>query len=115
MANATAPTSSKMTLVNTLTFQLLQNGGAQNRSQAMKQAWSVVSKGGVSLLIFTKKSTGKVTRRVVSENWTAYQAPKGGKSNIVAGQMVFADLAKFLAGEANCIISAHRESIIYYA
>lgn len=115
MANITAPTCSKISLVNTLTAQLIRNGAAENRSQAMKQAWAVVLKGGASLLIFRKKSTGEVTRRVVSENWTAYQAPKGGKSNLVAGQKVFADLAKFIAGEANCIISAHKENIIFYA
>jgi hypothetical protein len=115
MNNSTAPTLSKIALVNTLTAQLIRNGAAQSRSQAMKSAWAVVLKGGVSLLIFRKKSNGQITRRVVSENWTAYQAPKGGKSNLVAGQIVFADLAKFIAGEANCIISAHRESIIFYA
>ena len=110
-------TASNISKVNTLAAQIRRNDSTKTRSSSMKIAWMIISKGDADykLLIFKKKSTGKITRRVVSEDWAFYQTPKGGKSNIKPGQKVFADLGKYIAGCPNCLISAYTDSIQFYA
>lgn len=107
---------SKISLVNTLAAQIRHNDNTYNRSSSMQLAWLIIGKGQQQyrLLVFRKKS-GEITRRVVSENWTYYQAPKGGKSTLKPNQKVFADLGKYLAGVENCLISTFPENIIHFA
>ena len=108
---------SKISLVNTLAAQIRHNDKSYNRSASMQLAWLIIGKGmqQYNLLVFRKKSTGEITRRVVSENWAYYQPPVGGKSNLKSGQKVYADLGKYLAGCPNCIISTFPENILFYA
>jgi len=107
--------STRMAMINTLTAALVKSEGL-TRSAAMSKAWNATQTfPELKYLVFRKKSNGKITRRVVSENWFELQAPRGGQSNRKPGQEIFADLAKYLAGAGNIIISAYKDSIIYYA
>lgn len=109
--------ASKISLVNTLSAQIRKTDPTHTRSSAMQLAWLIIGKGQQTyhLIVFRKKGNGEITRRVVSENWTHYQEPKGGKSTLVPGQKIFADLGKYLGGATNCIISTFPENILFYA
>lgn len=105
----------KLSFVNTFASNLMKHDSTWTRSEAMKLGWMSAKSGESKLLVFKKKSTGEITRRIVREDWYNFQAPNRGQSNNKPGQMVFADVTKFIAGMPNCIISAYQDSIIHYA
>ncbi len=98
-------------IINTLAAQIRKANGS-NRSESMKSAYKILSTSpDAEVIAFKKMSTGTIERRVVSKNWSKYQAPVGGKSNVKEGQILFADLGKFAAG-VRCIISTYQQNII---
>lgn len=101
-----------LAIVNTLAAKI-RNASSMNRSESMKAAYTVLRQSPEAQTLIFKKLDGKVEHRIVSKNWTKFQAPKGGRSNLACGQIVFADLCKVATGEANCIISAYENRIIY--
>lgn len=93
----------------TLAAAIRKNNPTNTRSTALQIAWLIVnkSKQTISMLTF-EKNDGTVCRRVVSENWAEYCPPTGTGKPKPAGLCLFADLAKFLAGNDRCIISTYR-------
>jgi len=104
----------RIALVNTLAAQIRSLNNS-SRSESMRQAWAIIkTTPDAKLLVFFKLKSGETCRRVVSENWTRYQAPKGGTSTNKPGQMLFADLGKVCAGMP-CIISTYQSQIQKFA
>lgn len=104
-----------LSFVNVFASNLMKNDSSYTRSEAMKVAYQNQKAGKSKLLVFRKKTTGEIARRIVREDWWNFQAPKGGQSNRKEGQRLFADMFKAAYGAQNCIISAYDESIIFYA
>ena len=93
----------------TLAAAIRKNEPTNSRSTALQSAWLIVnkSKQNIALLTF-EKNDGTISRRVVSENWAEYCPPTGTGKPKPAGLQLFADIAKFLAGNDRCIISTYR-------
>lgn len=98
----------KQIFAMTLAAAIRKNQPTTSRSVALKIAWLIVtqSKQNISMLTF-RKNDGTVCRRVVSENWALYCPPIGTGNPKPAGLRLFADLAKFIAGNNRCIISTY--------
>ena len=99
----------KQTFAMTLAAAIRKNAPTNTRSTALQIAWLIVnkSKQDIALLTF-EKNDGTVCRRVVSENWAVYCPPTGTGRPKPAGLCLFADIAKFFAGNDRCIISTYR-------
>lgn len=102
-------------LVCTLAAQLRKNKSSYTQQDAMIRAWIIVKqeRANLSLLTFTKID-GTTTTRVVSENWSKYQAPKGTGKPVKEGLRLFADMGKHFVGQP-CIISTYAENIVRLA
>jgi hypothetical protein len=98
----------KQIFAMTLAAAIRKNEPTNSQSHALQIAWRIVkkSKQDIAMLTF-RKNDGTVCRRVVSENWTKYCPPAGSGKTKPAGMRLFADLAKFLAGNDRCIISTY--------
>ncbi len=83
-----------------------------NRSEAFKLAWETVKSTAAEVITFVKKSTNKITTRVVSKDLTKFVELAGGTSNRKPGQIIAIDLFKHLTGEARPIISFYQENIV---
>lgn len=105
----------KSTLACTLAAQLRKNKPSYTQQDAMVRAWIIVKQelNDLSLLTF-KKIDGTVTTRVVSANWSKYQAPKGTGKPVKEGLRLFADMGKHFVGQP-CIISTYQANIIRLA
>jgi len=75
-------------------------------SEALKEAWKQAKADVIELIEFTKKS-GETTKRIVSRNWTKYQAPTGTGRSKPSKLNIFADLVKVAKGAKSCIISCY--------
>lgn len=80
-------------------------------SEALKTAWSIAKEEALEVIQFQKKS-GEQTKRVVSRNWSNYQASKGTGRRKPIGLTLFADMAKVAKGIRNCIISAYEYMVL---
>ncbi len=96
----------KNVLAFTLAAQIRRLDPINTRRMALTLAWKIVnSYTDLALLQFTKVD-GTVCRRVVSADWSKYEAPKGTGRPVKPGLHLFADIAKFLVAKP-CIISAY--------
>lgn len=101
----------QISIVNTLQAQYRQATPGITRSQAMKTAWAAVKENPtVEVVTFTKKDNTKTTR-VVTRNWTKFQEPKGSGRSAKEGQIIAADLVKYLTGSP-CIISFYENAVV---
>jgi hypothetical protein len=98
----------KIQLVNMLAAQIRRINPAHNRSTSMKLAYATLRQIADAYAIQFTKLSGQTERRVVCARWFDLQPPKGGKSNVKPGQILFADLGKYAAGSPNCIITTYQ-------
>ena len=99
--------------VNILAAQYRAADKQVSRSESMTAAWKLIKENPTAEVITFQKVDGKTTTtRVISRNWTKFQAPKGGESKLKEGQFVAADLSKVLTGCPNCVISIYTKNII---
>lgn len=91
-----------------LAAAIRKNEPTNSRSTALQIAWLIVNKSKQDIAMLTfRKNDGTVSRRVVSTDWALYCPPTGTGKPKPAGLRLFADLAKFLAGNNRCIISTY--------
>ena len=100
----------RISKVNILAAQIMK-ASSTTRSDAMRTAWKLSATTNIQVVTFRKKDNS-VTTRVVSKEWTKFQAPRGGESKAVANQVIFADLVKYATGETNVIISTFTDRIL---
>lgn len=81
------------------------------KSEAFKEAWRTVKANVAHILRFRKKD-GTEEKRVVSKRWTDFKTPTGTGHKLAPGLEIFADLAKWLAGE-NPVITTYQVISIY--
>lgn len=100
----------RISKVNILAAQIMKASNS-SRSDAMRTAWKLSATTNIQVVTFRKKDNS-LTTRVVSKEWTKFQAPRGGESKTAANQVIFADLVKYATGETNVIISTFTDKII---
>jgi hypothetical protein len=103
----------RISKVNILAAQIMKASKA-GRSEAMRTAWKLSGQTDIQVVTFRKKDNS-ITTRVVSKEWTKFQAPRGGDSKSLTNQVIFADLVKYATGETNVIISTFTDKILSLA
>ena len=109
-------TMKNISKVNILAAQLRANDKTLTRSESMRTAWHFISSfSHIELVTFKKKTDGSITTRLISTKWTMFQKPAGGASKTKEGQIIVADIAKFICGFPNCVISLYTSNILLRA
>lgn len=104
----------KSVLACTLAAAILRLDPINTRRMAMTLAWEIVNKYSDLAVLEFNKVDGTFCRRVVSADWSKYQAPKGTGKPVKDGLCLFADIAKYLLAKP-CIISTYKQNIVRLA
>lgn len=78
---------------------------------SLRIAWRVILTGAYNMVSFVKNN-GEETTRIISKDWTKFQAPKNSGQKMPNSLIIMVDLAKYLSNEPTFLISAHKEKII---
>lgn len=89
-----------------LAQHLIKNAVCQNLSDAMKMAWVMVKAQPELTYVTFKTVKGEIKHRVVMTNWSTMIKIKGTGRPSKPGQVLFADVAKYIA-DIPCIISTY--------
>lgn len=91
----------------TFANQLKKLNPSLSMSDCFRYAWDYLRHHKDALLLTFKTVKGEIKKRLVSSDWSKFQAPTGNGRAKKEGLHLFADLAKFETG-LPCLISTYQ-------